>query len=52
LGGPGDAPGQLNNPWSIALDSKGDLYIADAANHRVQKWVRRRDMTFNQATEK
>ena len=52
LGGPGDAPGQLNNPWSIALDSKGNLYIADAANHRVQKWIRRHDVTFNQATEK
>src|SRR2546426_10226036 len=27
---------QLNNPNAIALDSKGALYIADTANHRVR----------------
>jgi len=38
LGGPGRAPGQFSEPWSIALDSKGNLYVADALNHRVQKF--------------
>ena len=41
LGGPGAKPGQFSNPWSIALDSKGNLYVADALNHRVQKFIRR-----------
>src|SRR6266478_3292543 len=41
LGGPGAAPGQFSNPWGVALDSKGNLYVADAMNHRVQKFIRR-----------
>jgi len=28
---------QLNRPVSIALDASGNLYIADASNHRVRK---------------
>ena len=39
LGGPGAAPGQFSNPWSIALDSAGNLYVADSQNHRVQKFI-------------
>ena len=41
LGGAGAEPGQMNNPWAIALDSRGNLYVADSANHRVQKFLRR-----------
>jgi len=44
LGGPGAAPGQFSNPWGVALDSKGNLYVADAMNHRVQKFIRRDPM--------
>ena len=42
LGGLGCEPGRFYNPWSIALVSKGNLYVADAANHRVQKFIRRK----------
>ena len=27
----------MNSPGGIALDSAGDLYVADSANHRVQE---------------
>ena len=36
---PGAAPGQFNNPWGVALDSAGNLYVADSQNHRVQKLI-------------
>jgi DNA-binding beta-propeller fold protein YncE len=42
IGRAGAAPGEFSNPWSIALDSQGNLYVADANNHRVQKLVRRK----------
>ena len=42
IGGAGAEPGQFNNPWGMALDSKGNLYVADSLNHRVQKFIRRR----------
>ena len=41
IGRPGSAPGEFNNPWSLALDSRGNLYVADSQNHRVQKLIRR-----------
>ena len=44
LGGPGARPGQFNNPWAIALDSHGNLFVADAGNHRVQKLARRQEV--------
>jgi DNA-binding beta-propeller fold protein YncE len=28
---------QFTNPWAVALDSAGDIYVADANNHRVRK---------------
>jgi hypothetical protein len=30
----------FSNPWSLALDSAGNLYVADSQNHRVQKFIR------------
>jgi DNA-binding beta-propeller fold protein YncE len=34
----GAAPAaQLNGPWGLAIDPGGNLYIADAANHRVRR---------------
>ncbi len=35
-GGFGDAPGQLSRAMAIDMDSRGLLYVADSANHRVQ----------------
>jgi len=35
----GYQPGQLANPWGIAIDHDHDrILVADAGNHRVQSW--------------
>ena len=36
VGGKGTGPGQFNMPHSIAIDSKGRLYVADRSNNRIQ----------------
>jgi len=28
---------QLNGPWGLGLDKKGNLYVADGENHRIRK---------------
>ena len=36
-GGPrGSSTGQLNAPWSLAVDTRGCVFVADYWNHRVQ----------------
>jgi len=35
-GGKGTEPGKFNDPHSIAMDSKGRLYVADRMNFRIQ----------------
>ncbi|MSR35356.1 MAG: hypothetical protein EXR95_01760 [Gemmatimonadetes bacterium] len=35
-GGPGTGPGQFHFPHSIAVDSKGRVYVSDRENNRVQ----------------
>lgn len=37
-GGPGAANGQFNKPYGITLDPTGNLWVADAFNHRLQKF--------------
>jgi streptogramin lyase len=32
----GDQPGQFNGPHSIAVDMRGNVYVADRSNHRIQ----------------
>jgi NHL repeat-containing protein len=36
FGEPGDKPGQLNTPHSIAVDAAGSVYVADRGNRRIQ----------------
>jgi sugar lactone lactonase YvrE len=33
---PGSEPSQFNTPHGIAVDGKGNVYVADRANHRIQ----------------
>src|SRR5580698_1105391 len=35
-GEPGDGPGQFSVPHSIAVDAKGNVYVADRGNRRIQ----------------
>jgi DNA-binding beta-propeller fold protein YncE len=37
-GTPGGGRGQFNSPQGIAMDSEGNMYVADNINHRVQKF--------------
>jgi NHL repeat len=36
FGTPGNGPGQLNTPHSIAIDAQDHLYVADRGNRRIQ----------------
>jgi phage tail-like protein len=37
---PSDEPGRFNEPWAIAGDAAGNLYVVDHGNRRVQKFDR------------
>jgi uncharacterized protein (TIGR03663 family) len=36
VGEPGSAPGQLSEPRGLAADARGNLYVADTKNNRIQ----------------
>lgn len=37
--GQGNAANQLNQPMGMHVDNQGNIYVADAPNHRIQKWA-------------
>ncbi len=39
LGGAGAAVGKFNDPWGVAVDDNGDVFVADTFNHRIQKFA-------------
>ena len=36
---PGDGPGRFHTPHGLVFDSRGQLYVADSQNHRIQKFA-------------
>jgi DNA-binding beta-propeller fold protein YncE len=34
-----DRPGSFNEPWGMAIDGDGYIYVADTWNHRIQKFT-------------
>lgn len=40
-GGPGAGAGQFKLPHMVCVDSRGDVYVAEVANRRVQKFTAR-----------
>jgi tripartite motif-containing protein 71 len=39
-GSQGSGDGQFNQPWGIATDGAGNIYISDMNNNRIQKFRR------------
>src|SRR5262245_20185239 len=37
-GSKGKGNGQFRRPWAVAIDSAGNIYVADYDNHRIQKF--------------
>jgi len=50
VGTKGNAPGQLNLPHSIATDGRGNVYVADRSNRRIQ--VFDNDLSFKAIYDK
>ena len=38
-GAAGSGSGQFNEPFGVAQAPNGTVYVADAGNHRIQRWV-------------
>lgn len=35
----GTGDGQFKDPWRVAIDNSGNVYVADATNYRIQKFT-------------
>ena len=46
IGQTGENPGQFLKPAGIAIDPKGNIYIADTDNHRIQKFDQQGKLLF------
>lgn len=40
-GGFGSTPGRFRNPWDVAVDVLGNIYVLDTGNNRIQKLLPR-----------
>jgi len=47
IGSPGSGHGQLDDPRGVVVDTKGNLYVADSGNNRIQKFPRAGDAEVN-----
>jgi len=46
FGSPGADDGQFNGPYSVACNSRGEIVVADAENHRIQVFDRNGKFLF------
>jgi len=37
-GSQGNGQGEFNDPWDVAVDKHGDVFVVDRTNHRIQKF--------------
>jgi uncharacterized protein (TIGR03663 family) len=50
FGGAGAGPGKFNDPWGIAIDKDGSIFVADTFNHRIQKFDANGNFMFTWGT--
>jgi DNA-binding beta-propeller fold protein YncE len=53
IGASGELQGEFDNPYSVDVDSEGNIYVSDVNNHRIQKFSGNGDFisTFGNESE-